>query len=67
MDIIQSTLDLLVRTPEQLANRKAYLEKVKAGLAEWNAKPDSNFRIQSPDEQINNNDYRLIVEVETNA
>lgn len=67
MDILDDTKKLLERTPEQIANRRAYLQKVKAGLKEWNTKPDSNLRIQTPDEQIENDDYRLFVEANPDA
>lgn len=54
-------------TPEEAIERNLYLKKVKDGLDEWNKKPNSNLRFQTPDEQIENDNYNEFVEVNNNA
>jgi hypothetical protein len=60
----RAVIKLLEPTSDQVEKRKKALEVVKSGLSSWMAKPLSNFRYQTPDEQFENDNDRLIVPVD---
>lgn len=63
IETIKSSLNL---TTEELTERAIYLKSVKDTLDDWNKKPDSNIRFQTPDEQLENNNFNEFIEVGCN-
>lgn len=61
----RAVIKLLETTSVKVEKRKKALEVVKSGLSTWMAKPLSNFRYQTPDEQFENESDVLIVTVES--
>ena len=60
----KAVLQILETTPEKTEKRNQALEAEKKYLPTWMAKPLSNFRYQTPDEQFENNSTEMIVPVE---